>query len=133
VVTAPKTPGDGTAVVVAYDGSIHAARALQAFQASGLDEGDAVHVVSVGANPEAAARHAARAVEFLQCHQIAASAHVFAPAPSTAAVILEQVRHPQARLLVMGASGRPRLRELFLGSVTRTLLQHSQVPVFLYH
>ena len=133
VVTAPKILSDGSTIVVAYDGSVQAARALQAFQASGLDEGDAVHIVSVGANLNAAACHAARAVEFLRCHHIEASAHVFAPPPMAAAVILEQVRHHQARLLVMGAYGQPRLREFFLGSVTRTVLQHSSVPLFLYH
>jgi nucleotide-binding universal stress UspA family protein len=50
-----------------------------------------------------------------------------------AEVILDQVRQYQARLLVLGAYGQSTLREFFLGSVTRTVLQHSHVPLFLYH
>lgn len=133
VVTVPETLGDGTAVIVAYDGSVQAARALQAFEASGLAEADAVHIISVGSDHSAAARHADRAVEFLRLHNIIASPHVWSPSPSVAAVILEQARQYQARLLVMGAYGQPTLREFFLGSVTRTVLQHSHVPLFLYH
>jgi nucleotide-binding universal stress UspA family protein len=133
VVTVPETLGDGTAVVVAYDGSVQAARALQAFQHSGLDGADAVHIVSVGSDHDEATRHAERAVEFLRFHNIAASPHVLAPEPVVAEVILDQARQRQARLLVMGAYGQPTLREFFLGSVTRTVLQHSQVPLFLFH
>jgi nucleotide-binding universal stress UspA family protein len=133
VVTVPETLGDGTAVVVAYDGSVQAARALQAFEASGLAGGDTIHIVSVGSDHSAAARHADRAVEFLRLHNMVASLHVRSPSPSVAAVILDQARQHQARLLVMGAYGQPTLREFFLGSVTRTVLQHSHVPLFLYH
>ena len=50
-----------------------------------------------------------------------------------AEVILETVRMVDAGLLVMGAYGQPVLREFFLGSATRTMLEKSPVPVFLYH
>jgi nucleotide-binding universal stress UspA family protein len=33
----------------------------------------------------------------------------------------------------MGAYGQPVLREFLLGSVTRTLLAHSPIPLFLDH
>ena len=48
-------------------------------------------------------------------------------------VILEQVRCLNAGLLVMGAYGQPVLREFFIGSVTRTLLNESPVPIFCFH
>ena len=47
VVAVPDEPEDGEAVVVAYDGSLQAARALYAFEASGLGQGREIHVVSV--------------------------------------------------------------------------------------
>lgn len=133
VVTVPEALGDGTAVVVAYDGSVQAARALQAFEASGLAGTDAIHVLSVGADHSTAARHADRAVAFLRSHHRDASPHVCVTSSSVAEVILEQAQQCQARLLVMGAYGQPTWREFFLGSVTRTVLQHSPVPLFLYH
>ena len=47
--------------------------------------------------------------------------------------ILDQARQLDAQLLVMGAYGQPTLREFFLGSVTRTALRKSTIPLFLYH
>ena len=44
---AEDAPASGEAVVVAYDGSLQAARALYAFEASGLGAAREVHVVSV--------------------------------------------------------------------------------------
>lgn len=133
VVTVPEQLPAATAVMVAYDGSLQAARALQAFQASGLAGSETVHVVSVGDDPAEAARHAERAVEFLRFHAIPATAHVLGPAPSTAETLLDQVRQLQVGLLVMGCYGQPGLREFILGSVTRTVLRRSSVPLFLYH
>ena len=38
-----------------------------------------------------------------------------------------------ANLIVMGAYGHSRLRETILGGVTRHLLHHMTVPVFMSH
>lgn len=133
VVAVPEKLGDGASVLVAYDGSLQAARALQAFQASGLDESREVHVVSVGADRVEAARHADRAVEFLRFHEVKATPHVLPPTGGTAEVILDQAGRLDAGLLVMGCYGQPTLREFFLGSVTRSVLKKSTVPLFLYH
>ena len=38
-----------------------------------------------------------------------------------------------AGMLVMGAYGQSVLREFFLGSVTRMILQECRVPVFCFH
>ena len=80
-----------------------------------------------------AARHADRAVEFLHPHGIEATPHPVDTSVPTAEVILRKVRYLEAGLLVMGAYGQPVLREFFLGSVTRTVLEESPVPVFCYH
>jgi nucleotide-binding universal stress UspA family protein len=133
VVTVPEEPAGGNAVVVAYDGSLQAARAVQAFQASGLHEGQEVHIVSVADKYVEAARHADRAAEFLGWHGIKAGVHPLAFHARPTEVILEEVRQRNAGLLVMGAYGQPTLREFFLGSVTRTMLQEARVPLFLAH
>ena len=62
-----------------------------------------------------------------------AQAHALVTSASPADVLLEYVHQVQARLLVMGAYGRSSLREFFSGSVTRTMLRESPVPLFLYH
>jgi nucleotide-binding universal stress UspA family protein len=133
VVTVPERLGDEGGVLIAYDGSLQAARTLQAFQASGLHQGRDVHLVSVGEDHVEAAGHADRAAEFLRFHDIPATVHPLASLAPPAEVILEQVRERAAGLLVLGAYGRSALREFFLGSVTRSVLKEARVPLFLYH
>jgi nucleotide-binding universal stress UspA family protein len=133
VVTVPQKLAEGKSVLIAYDGSLQAAHALYALYASGLAEGRPVHVVSVNPDGKQAARLTDRAVEFLRFHDIQAVAHGLASTAKPGEVILEQARHLQADLLVMGAYGQSVLREFFLGSVTRSVLQESTVPLFLYH
>jgi nucleotide-binding universal stress UspA family protein len=133
VVIAPPKLQPGTSVVVAYNGSPHADRALQAFQSSGLDQGQEVCVLSADEDREEANRQAARAVEFLRLHQINAVPHSLAPVNSLSQAILDAVRQRNARLLVMGVYGHSTVREFLVGSLTTAILQASPVPVFLCH
>ena len=48
-------------------------------------------------------------------------------------MILKEAGEQNASLLVMGAYGRPALREFFLGSVTQKVLENTPVPLFLSH
>jgi nucleotide-binding universal stress UspA family protein len=48
-------------------------------------------------------------------------------------VILAHARQVKASLVVMGAYGHSRLREMVLGGVTRHVLGHLAVPVLLAH
>jgi len=131
VVVPPREFPEGP-VVVAYDGSLQAARALAAFEATGLGNSGEVHILSVAATAGEATLHAERAREFLSHHNVEAVEHVLrSPAPPEE-VILEQVVRLNAGLLVMGAYGQPVLREYFVGSVTRNMLEEGRVPLFLY-
>jgi nucleotide-binding universal stress UspA family protein len=133
VVVVPETWAEGHSVVVAYDGSLAAARALHAFQGTGLERSRDIHVVSVHPDRKEAARHAERAVDYLRFHEIRAAAHPLASSGAPAEAILGQLRDLGAGLLVMGAYGQPTLREFFLGSTTSTMLRESPVPLFLFH
>jgi nucleotide-binding universal stress UspA family protein len=103
------------------------------FQALGLASAYDVHVVCVDAHKEKAHLCVERAVTFLQGHNVVAQAHALATSESPAHALLQYVHQVQAGLLVMGSSGRSPLREFFGGSVTRTMLRDSPVPLFLYH
>ena len=133
VVAVPGKPGDGESVVVAYDGSLQAARALSAFEASGLGQGREIRVVSVASEKKDAAGRADRAVEFLKSHGLDAIPEPVGCDHSPAEVLLEMIRIGDPGLLVMGAYGQPVLREFFLGSTTRTMLEKGTAPMFLYH
>jgi nucleotide-binding universal stress UspA family protein len=129
---APTPTRDGP-VVIAYDGSLQAERALSAFEATGLAETGPVHIVSVDSHPDEATRRAGHARQWLALHGVQAQAHAMTSAAPPAVVILEEARHLGAGLLVMGAYGQPVLREFFLGSATRSLLAECSIPMFLFH
>ena len=133
VVIAPEKPRGGRSVLVACTGRLPAARAVYAFQSSGLDFGDPVHVLNVATDEKSAAAPAYRAAEFLRFHQIDAKALPIVSEAPPAQVILEQAAQLDARLIVMGAYGESKVREFFLGSVTRTILDQAEAPLFLSH
>jgi nucleotide-binding universal stress UspA family protein len=120
-------------VIIAYDGSLQAARALAAFQATGIGGSGQVHVLTIDSNILDATRHADRAVKYLEHHKLAAVPHILPSSPHPAHAILDHARRLGAGMLVMGAYSQPVLREFFVGSVTRTMLQACPVPVFCYH
>lgn len=133
VVVVPPTLPSGSSVMVAYNGSPQADRALQAFQASGLDLRDEVSVITVDADADEGSHRVERATEFLLSHGISATAVTVAPTGTVAQTILEEVRRRNARLLVMGAYGRSVIREFLLGSITNAVVRDSPTPVFLCH
>lgn len=132
VVVPSKKCAPGPAVV-AYDGSMQAARALAAFEATGLAESGQVHIVCVSAPGNGGAECAERAREFLSLHRIEANVEVLTSTGPPVPLILERVEELRAGLVVMGAYGRPALREFVIGSVTRTILEACPVPVMAYH
>jgi nucleotide-binding universal stress UspA family protein len=132
VVAVPDSFREGTGVLVAYDGSLQAARTLQAFQSSGLGEGTEIHVLTVGKDHTEAARHADRAAEFLRFHDLKVTTHPVASSDFPGNAILQYCWQLDPGLLVMGAYGQPRWREFLFGSVTRALLKQTPVPLFLW-
>lgn len=133
VIAAPLNYTEGKSVIIGYDGSLQAARALQAFAALGLGSVWPVHVVGVGADKAAASAPVARAIEFLSYHGVAATPRIIVSHESPGAAILGAVSSLDAGLVVTGAYGQPSIKEFFLGSVTKTLLKDCPVPLFLYH
>jgi nucleotide-binding universal stress UspA family protein len=133
VVAVPKSPCGGETIVVAYDGSLQAARVLSSFESSGLARGREIQVVSIADSKNEASRRADRAVEFLTSHGLNAISCPLHSASPPAELLLEMIKRYDAGLLVMGAYGQPILREFFLGSTTRTILATCPVPSFLYH
>jgi nucleotide-binding universal stress UspA family protein len=132
VVSVPRELPAGDSIVIAFDGSVHSSRALQAFLTTGLDRSKNVFVVSIDDDSQEAARHCALAIEFLQLHDVKAEAR---PLESTGAVVeqlLAEVVALETGLLVLGVHQKPTLQEMFRGSVTKTILNESMVPLFLF-
>lgn len=78
--------------------------------------------------------HADELARFLESHGIKSISSGIADLDiSTSDAILGQAAEMDADLIVMGAYGHTRLREIILGGVTRDLLKQSTVPLFLAH
>jgi len=124
----------GKNVVVAYDGSVQAARAIAAFVGSGFERETEVHVVSYGADLATAREVASWAAAFLKRHGFSVVTH--AGVESGAAVaerILAHCGQLEAKLLVMGACSKSTLWEFVFGSVTQRLLAEATFPILLDH
>jgi len=132
-VVVPRTIGAGGAVVIAFDGSLQASRALYAFEASGLGRSCEVHVVSVASDHKVAADHADRAIEFLAYHEIRAVPTAVVSSDAPAATLLDRAKAFGAGLIVMGVHGQSVLREFFVGSTTQTMLKELPAPLFVSH
>lgn len=133
VVVVPEKIEEGQAVVIGFDGSLQAARAVKAFASMGPVDLGPVHVVTIGSDKVELAQIANRAVEFLGSHDIQAKSHVIQSRKNTSDVLLETSVALDAALVVLGAYGKPLLKEFFLGSVTRKIVHDTTVPLFLYH
>ncbi len=133
LVVVPDRPTSETDVVIAYDGSLQAARTVQAFAQSGLAVDRQVRVVGAAEQYVTATRRVDRAVDFLKRHGVAAKAVPITSAEEPAAVLLDHLALYPTGLLVMGTFGQNFLREVLFGSVTRRLLEQCPVPIFLYH
>jgi nucleotide-binding universal stress UspA family protein len=134
VVAVPGSVEDGRGILAAYDGSLQAARALQALVASGLSGLGDTRVLTVDEeSKETANKHAQRAVEYLAGHGINAESQPEVTDKSVDQLIIDEAQRQDVELIVMGAYGRSRLAEFFLGSVTSRVIDESPVPLFLFH
>ena len=78
--------------------------------------------------------HAQELLRLLESHGIdAVSSGISDPDISASDAIIGQAADMNADLVVMGAYGHARLREIILGGVTRDLLKQSTVPLLLAH
>ena len=123
-------PAPGKTVLVAWNGSREGARAVH--DALPL-LAQAQKVIVFGINPDEAETASAKAlVAHLQRHGVAAEArHTVTGDLSAGDALLSALTDHGADLLVMGAYGHSRLREMVLGGVTETVLESMTVPVLL--
>lgn len=114
-------------VVVAYDGSEHAQGALQFATSIAEAWGVPFEVLMVGKDGCETIVDEARS--YLEAHQIEVEYIVREGDPRD--VILDFAKERETDLIVMGAYGHSRVRELILGSTTQYVTNHAPCPVLL--
>lgn len=132
VVSGPENIEAGP-VLVAYDGSAPAAKALQMAVLLGIFESSEARVLSISRDHSAAAAVAERARAYLEVHGVAAEPETIESSDHPADVLLRRAAEIGARLLVMGAFGHRGVREIVFGSCTRRLFDRVPVPLFVHH
>ena len=133
VLLVPATPltALGDTVAVAWNRSREATRAI-AGTLSVLTKAKKVLVLSARESDDDP--EPSELVRYLAGHGIKAKSWAFTPGPgSTGDALLQEARRAGADMLVMGAYGHSRLRELVLGGATRGVLSHGAIPVMLVH
>jgi nucleotide-binding universal stress UspA family protein len=122
--------------VVAYDGSGAATRALTSFAESGLAQRMDVRVVTAGDDGAAAYEVADRGVQALAKLGVAATPHSIVSVLPRFEALLRFAETCNARMMVMGAFGRPPLAAFatfWKGSATRHIIKRTKIPVYLRH
>jgi nucleotide-binding universal stress UspA family protein len=116
-------------VLVAYDGGPSAMKAVDHIARSALFQGLSVHVVTVGnATPEAR-KGLEDATALLAAAGITAETQILPGQPESA--LGKLVDEDQFDMLVMGAYGHSRIRNLMIGSTTTAMIRTCKVPVVL--
>jgi nucleotide-binding universal stress UspA family protein len=123
----------GEPIVVCYDGSLQASRAIHMFVLLGLAVGKEVHVLSVASDRSEGEARAHRAARLFESHGLQVHTHGIASEADPADILLAEAATLSAGLLAMGAFGHSGLREALLGSVTRTLLRRCETALFIHH
>jgi len=123
----------GETVIIAWNGSREAARAVQDALPL-LTTSASVTVLSVNPEEDADIEDANRLVAHLARHGLNAQKRIVREdILAVSDVVLTQVAALGADLLVMGAYGHSRLREMVLGGVTREILRKMSVPILMAH
>lgn len=128
-------PGDfagfGRKVAIAWDGGRESARAV-AMAMPILTESEKVMVLTAQDGTPKSKPSALG--DYLAHHGIAAETWAFTPEEGPVGeALLDEAAKAGADLLVMGAYGHSRLRELVLGGVTRSVVSETTMPVLMTH
>jgi nucleotide-binding universal stress UspA family protein len=123
--------GAGRRILVAWNGSTQAARAVSAALPL-LRAAEAVMVAVIGTSAEPAQADDAL-LAWLAQHDVDAELVADSTSLDVGGCLLSLAADRGSDLLVMGAYGHARLRELVMGGATRTVLDTMTIPVLMAH
>lgn len=129
-----KTPAEYKTIALAWKGTLEAGRAMYNAMAF-LEKAEKVYVLTAEGRGEMYDLEAEAALmEYLHTHHIKTQGIVVAAGERTPAeALLMRAKELKAELLVMGAYGHSRFREMLLGGVTNYMLEKADIPLLLSH
>jgi nucleotide-binding universal stress UspA family protein len=126
-------PSQGETVLIAYDGSLQAARTLHMYLLLGLADDHKVHIISIARHPQEAKDIAGRAQTMCELYGIKPTVKAITSTRPAEEIITTTAKEVQANLIVMGAFGHQGIREFFFGSCAQHMIKKSDIPLFIYH
>jgi Universal stress protein UspA and related nucleotide-binding proteins len=118
--------------IIAWNGSPEVAHALSAALPL-LKLASEIEVVHLGHDSADSESATSPVAEYLAWHELKARTVNIAEKGSPGELLLQHARKRSAGLVVMGAFGHSRARELIFGGTTRHMLDHANVPVLMAH
>lgn len=113
-----------------YDASPSANKALEFAANHNLLKGIKAHVVYIGKDSHENKTHLQDAVKILSGNGTEVSSEILPGSPEN--IISDVVKKNEIDLLIMGAYGHSRFRELLMGSTTSTMIKIVHKPVLLF-
>jgi nucleotide-binding universal stress UspA family protein len=120
-------------VLIAYDGSLQAARALHMYLLLGIGRGQKVRILSIAKKHKDAEVVALRAQEMCNLHGVDAEIEAIASRAAPEDVIKKKAKELGVTMVVLGAFGKSGIREFLFGTTTEHLLKDSEVSLFIHH
>lgn len=117
-------------VLLAFDGGASALKAVEYFASHPQYGSLACHILSVGAESTERRRQLEGAVATLKNGGYHASGEILSGQPEV--VIADVVENQGYDLVIMGAYGHSRIRNLIIGSTTTEMIRSCKVPVLLF-
>lgn len=128
-----KMPSSSENVLVAYDNSVHAARAMRLFTNLGVEEfkNRKIHILNINENLEEGEKVLETAATYMTAKgfNVETTRRVGDPNEE----ILKYAKEINASAIVMGAYGESGLSSLFFGHTTLRIIEDGTFPIFAYH
>ena len=131
VLAVPDSVREIKKVLVAYDNSIPASKAVHMFLLLGIWRTCEITLLTVNNDAAAAQELLGNLGGFFETYGIKPTLATRNGHPDT--VVKSYIAENDIDMLVMGAYGRKSVREFFVGSVTHHLIHETEIPLFLYH
>jgi nucleotide-binding universal stress UspA family protein len=129
ILVVPETFTVPKRIMLAFDGSATTRKGVAMVAGSPLFRGLPCHLVMVGADTADARAHLASARRELEAAGFEAPGVILPGEPES---VLSRYRQEHGiDLLIMGAYGHSRIRQLFVGSTTTEMIRNSTVPLLL--
>lgn len=133
MIVCPDTLTPTTDIMIAYDSSFTATRAVQLFALFGVALDRVIQVISIDTSEKLASKTTARAAKYLRSHGYRVDEIPIATHARVADALRSEILDRRIRMTVMGAYGNRGLRQRLFGSTTSTLVAHPPCALFLYH